>query len=150
MPGVRTLVLRTQGANGKAHQMTHDETRDELARMDGWDAYDASNGIRIWRRGSFFPEEGQRYYKHSPTHPHPPTLDGANAAVPEGWTWTRDGTHWIAWAPGIRAADAIALGNLLGIDAVQTNATKVPDTSNPMDDLYALALACRRAMGERK
>ena len=124
--------------------MTHDETRDELARMDGWVKLEA-NIFEHRHTGEIHASDGE-----VADHPHAPTLDGANAAVPKGWTWTRDGTHWIAWAPGIRAADAIALGNLLGIDAVQTNATKVPDTSNPMDDLYALALACRRAMEERK
>ena len=114
--------------------MTHDETRDELARMDEWTRIheDTDTGRWRWKKtlrtGSVDKRED---------HPHPPTLDAANAAVPEGWTWLRvyklpAELVWQAWRMAPYAD------------------VEVRDTGNPMADLYALALACRRAMEERK
>lgn len=108
--------------------MNHDETRDELARMDGW----VKQHIGWWTTDGL---------KSSYNHPHAPTLDGANAAVPEGWTWGRglglpvvgaSKMRWVAWR------------------WTPYQDVEVPDTGNPMADLYALALACRHAMEERK
>lgn len=110
--------------------MTHDETRDELARMDGW--------TRICGVPGMLKEDGDLHLKwklrhHEQwDHPHPPTLDGANAAVPEGWTWSRTRYSWF------------------GEHDDRVEMIQIPDTGNPMADLYALALACRRAMEERK
>ena len=109
--------------------MTHDETRDELARMDEWTRIheDTDTGRWRWKKtlrtGSVDKRED---------HPHPPTLDGANAAVPEGWTWNRWGCLYRGYHDGA--------------------VVKVSDhgRGHEMADLYALALACRRAMEERK
>lgn len=108
--------------------MTHDETRDELAQMDGWRKY--ADGR--WYKQGEWPKRD---------HPYPPTLDGANAAVPEGWYWLRDQAatshrpdglllRWVACERG----------------AHNWRVVEVPDTGDPVHDLYALAMACRRAM----
>ncbi len=113
--------------------MTHDETRDELARMDGaYFSMDREMGPIGWcdKNGTLIGD-----------HPHAPTLDGANAAVPEGYEWERDHCvrdgKWcfLWWAHNDTTHDVIG---------------PVPDTGDPVHDLYALALACRRAMEERK
>jgi len=125
--------------------MTHDETRDELARMDGWN----KPGVLYTEedRGENFPRDMARrsvsrshWWRVTPNgefeyrldDPYPPTLDGANAAVPEGWTWNRWGCLYRGYHDGA--------------------VVKVSDhgRGHEMDDLYALALACRRAMEERK
>lgn len=114
--------------------MTTDEIRDELAGRAGYTI--SPNGI-ISR-----PEWGEDHVAcvragllPAHDHPMPPTLDGANAAVPEGWTWKRytdtdDGEVWAAWKEGVLTAEV-----------------NVPDhgRGHEMDDLYQLALACVRA-----
>lgn len=111
------------------HAMTLDETRDALAEMDG---YKREPAFRDDVTGVVLPE---RWYKngrwHPDGHPHPPTLDGADAAVPEGWTWCRLNVWW-------------AVNKELSLFE------PVPDTGNKVHDLYALALACRRAMEQKE
>jgi len=123
-------------SNMNPQTMTCDECRDELARRDGWTFEPA-----CWdgARGVVLPE---RWYKngrsHPDGHPHPPTLDGANAAVPKGWNWYRQiGPQNVFWEGRNDTYHHILRSHLRIL---------VPDTGNPMDDLYALALACRRAM----
>ena len=103
--------------------MTTDETRDELARMDGWRKY--ADGR--WYKQGEWPKRD---------HPYPPTLDGANAAVPEGWTWLRRDFEWQGFEPNAPGREPV----------------RVPDHGHghEMADLYALALACRRAMEKQK
>ena len=116
--------------------MTHDETRAELAKMDGWVqngpidfTYDGPDDPRnckysqSWRNGDDV----------RAVHPYEDSLDGANAAVPDGWTWERIDGYWYGWPP---------------YRGQKIHAEEVPDTGNPMDDLYALALKCRKAMEE--
>ena len=99
--------------------MTNDETRDALAEMDGWGRIKDGD----WMKVGEWPKMD---------HPHPPTLDGADAAVPEGWKWSRDtGDYWRAWTGW-------------------ETSVEVPDTGDKIADLYALALACRRAMEEKR
>lgn len=111
--------------------MTLDETRDALAEMDGWKYVPAQvDGLganaHYWWRWTISSAHGGRTY--ASTHPHPPTLDGADAAMPEGWKWSRDtGDYWRAWTGW-------------------ETSVEVPDTGDKIADLYALALECRRAM----
>lgn len=128
--------------------MTTDEIRDELARRAGWNKPGTPIPLtKDWRLGtaetqSFvyghwwkaFGETTMRQYDH----PFPPTLDGANAAVPEGWfPWERrkgpQGLFWEAIHPQWRGG----LNPHLCV--------RVPDTGDPVHDLFALALACVRA-----
>lgn len=110
--------------------MTNEEIRDELARLNGWTLESLSTDcpVSAWWRWNAHPTLKSRTWCKD--HPFPPTLDGANAAVPEGYEWERHAYEWIAWKPGSRMDDPI----------------KVPDTGDKIADLYALALACRKAM----
>ena len=110
--------------------MTTDETRDELARMDGWTRICGVPGM-LKEDGDFHLKWKLRHHEQW-DHPMPPTLDAANAAVPEGWTWSRTRYSWF------------------GEHDDRVEMIQIPDTGNPMDDLYALALACRRAMEEKR
>jgi len=112
--------------------MTAQATRDALAEMDGYTPNGAHSVFdpddrsittyeNTWRRGD-------DVLLH---HPHPPTLDGADAAVPEGYEWERTPFEWLAWKHGSR---------------VDGPAAKVDDTGDKIADLYALGLACRKAM----
>ena len=107
--------------------MTHDETRAELAKMDGWTFEPPEPCVPggWWRLDNKSLVNGRAWRKD---HPHPPTLDGANAAVPEGWTWNRWGCLYRGYHDGA--------------------VVKVSDhgRGHEMADLYSLALACRRAM----
>ena len=103
--------------------MTAQATRDALAEMDGW--HKVFDGT--WSN----PHERKHGYKH----PHAPTLDGADAAVPEGYEWERTPFEWWAWKHGSR---------------MDGPAAKVDDTGDKIADLYALALACRKAMEEKR
>lgn len=116
--------------------MTTDETRDELARMDGWTRICGVPGM-LKEDGDFHLKWKLRHHEQW-DHPMPPTLDGANAAVPEGWNWYRQiGPQNVCWEGRNDTYHHILRSHLRIL---------VPDTGNPMDDLYALALACRRAM----
>jgi len=128
--------------------MTAQATRDALAEMDGWridTPTDRTHPAAIWWRWNDAHMLKSRTWCR--THPHPPTLNGADAAVPEGWTWCREACKasprhgWYAFhAPN-------------GTRAVFREVT-VPCTGETLEhkiaDLYALALACRRAMEESK
>lgn len=112
--------------------MTAQATRDALAEMDGWknvkqptDEWDED-----FRTITVFPEHWIRASTNEVrlSHPHPPALDGADAAVPEGWTWSRSRYSWF------------------GEHDDRVEMIQVPDTGDKIADLYALALACRRAM----
>ena len=115
---------------------TLDELRDALAEMDGW-KFDPPEPCVPggWWRWNAHPTLKSRTWCKS--HPHPPTLDGADAAMPEGWTWcmcldvaeNEDG--WYAWhkEAGERRSDGVY----------------VPDTGNKIADLYRLAVLCRIA-----
>lgn len=60
------------------NEMTLDEIRDELARLDGWViAYSKQFNVNSWQKGS----DDKGY----DDHPIPPTLDAAFAAMPPGW-----------------------------------------------------------------
>lgn len=100
--------------------MTLDEVRDELARMDGWNKRPSNNGI-LW-----YANNGAWTY----FHPHPATLDGAAAALPEGWSWIRGGNRWSGIHPG---------------SVFSWKDTRVPDTGDELLDRYRLALSCRLA-----
>ena len=112
------------------HTMTLDELRDWLAGEDGW-KYE-SGPVWQWRRYI----NGARVDQLdavSDDHPHPPTLDGADSAVTEaGFKWRRLHDAWIA------------------VYHDRDTVVEVPNTGETLEhkiaDLYALALACRKAM----
>jgi len=109
--------------------MTAQATRDALAEMDGWridTPTDRTHPAAIWWRWNDAHMLKSRTWCR--THPHAPTLDGADAAVPEGWTWSRSRYSWF------------------GEHDDRVEMIQVPDTGDKIADLYALALACRRAM----
>lgn len=122
--------------------MTAQATRDALAEMDGWrldTPTDRTHPAALWWRWNDAHMLKSRTWCR--THPHPPTLDGADAAVPEGWTWGRmhdidDGGIWTA----VRVVS----------EGVWVDERSVPDTGDKIADLYALALACRKAMEASK
>lgn len=64
--------------------MTLQELCDWHAIRSGWTFKVWDNG-EAWRRDC--PERGE--YEYHPSHPFPPTLDGADASFPNGWKWSR-------------------------------------------------------------
>lgn len=107
----------------QAMTATVDELRDWLAVDDGWEPYTASNDVTVWHRG-----EVTVNYEVSP-HPHPPTLDGAAAAMPKGWDWWKVTAEWAA-------------------QAAHTPMIRIPDTGDEIADRYRLAVLCRLAERE--
>lgn len=108
--------------------MTCDECRDELARRAGWkhiteptDEWDADT-----RSMTMYPEHWIRESTHDVAycHPYPPTLDGADSAVPDGYYWTRSAYSWF--------------GSKIPFGAE----VHIPDTGDKVADLYRVALAC--------
>lgn len=99
--------------------MTTQEIRDELARMDGWEPVDHG-----WMND----------HECVNDHPHPATLDGAAAAMPEGVKWSKHGTYGRARCATYRAY--AANNKMLAM---------VLDTGDEIHDRYALALAARKA-----
>ena len=122
--------------------MTAQATRDALAEMEGWthvkqptDEWDSDT-----RTMTVFPEHWIRASTNEVrvSHPHAPTLDGADAAVAAArCAWKRAYKFWFGMLP------------LFDCDGWPKEIT-VPDTGDKIADLYALALACRRAMEESK
>ena len=114
--------------------MTAQATRDALAEMDGW-KFDPPEPCVPggWWRWNAHPTLKSRTWRKS--HPHPPTLDGADAAVRvNGWNWAR--------YP--RGCDGVWMW--VGVHTATGRHIDVPDTGDKIADLYALALACRKAM----
>ncbi len=124
--------------------MTTDEARDELAMRAGWKWIAMGRSHQLIHpsptsTASYMamvecePYRWVRDGKVLTENPYPPTLDGANAAVPCGWKWAR--------CP--RGSDAVWVW--VGIHAETGRHIDVPDTGDPVHDLYALALACVKA-----
>jgi len=128
--------------------MTAQATRDALAEMDGWridTPTDRTHPAALWWRWNDAHMLKSRTWCR--THPHPPTLDGADAAVTAaGYVWGRgrqakfsgDGYDWYFWAEQKDVVSSVSVSC--------TGET----LEHKINDLYALALACRKAMEERK
>ena len=102
------------------------DPRDRLAEMDGWKLKSERWYHPVWHKlGS-----GQK------RHPHPPTLDGAAAAMPEGWWFTCEADYWIAHSP---VSD---MSFILTIPILRTK--------DETRDRYALALAVREYMESKR
>ena len=104
---------------------TLDELRDALAEMDGWNRLERSNDIFEHKdTGEIHASDGE-----VADHPYPPTLDGADAAMPEGWWWSRyeTGAEGVKWCAGPRNGFA---------------SVYVYDTGDKTADLYRLAVLC--------
>lgn len=136
----------------KIEDMSLDEIRDELARMDGWKAPGEplptgpgtswpqdKPGTLVLDCWTKMTADGRRVDKTRQSHDVEPTLDGAAAALPEGWLWTVENQY------GNAAFEAAAM----------------PDSGEPIGEAslfvkgptelharYALAVAVRRKMQE--
>lgn len=125
-------------------EMTTCQLRDWLAERDGWNPpgtpcpatygaiADAMNSMytrdRWWRKlatGTLVAERA---------HPHPSTLDGAAAAMPEGVRWYRD--H-----------PAVGRFGNWGATRGDKLIACVPDTGDEKHDRFLLAALCREASG---
>lgn len=121
--------------------MTTDQIRDELAAKAGW----VYEGGPVWQWRQYVNGERVNHLDAvSDDHPFPPTLDGAAAALPDGWfPWERrKGPHGLFW-------EAIHPQWRGGLNPHMC--VRVPDhgRGHEMEDLYALALACVRAEEKR-
>lgn len=104
------------------NEMTLDEVRDFLMWRDGWShvlRHRHASGADQW---CWERDNGDETFDH----PHPATLDGAAAALPEGWTWWKVTAEWAA-------------------QAAHSPMIYIPDTGDEIADRYRLALACRLA-----
>ena len=121
---------RCEVTEEQAKTATLDELRDWLAGEDGWKhvlrhTHASGLGQMWWQR-----DNGDESFDH----PHPPTLDGAAAALPEGWDWSRllGFREWYAAQPD-------ANGRITGWGVT------IPDTGNEIAARYRLAVLCRLA-----
>lgn len=140
----------------EAMMATVDELRDWLAGEDGWHKpgtpMPLTGGwcVATAERQSFvyghwwkaFPPHvvGERQsttLMRVYNHPHPPTRDGAAAAMPEGWAWSRllGFREWYGAKPD-------ASGRIAGWGVT------IPDTGDEIADRYRLAVLCRLAERE--
>lgn len=129
------------------NDITAQQAADWCAQQDGWNYEPAKvDGLgataHYWWRYTIDSAHGGRTY--ASVHPHPLTLDGADAAIPEGWFWTRDQA----------ATSHRPDGLLLKWTACQRGAdnwrvVETPDTGDKTGDLYRLAVACRMAAKEQ-
>ncbi len=115
------------------NDMTAQQAADWCAKDDEWNYEPAQvDGLgataHYWWRYTIHAAHGGRTY--ASVHPHPPTLDGAAAALPEGWAWWKDATDWIAQAP-------------------HSEFVYVRDTGDETADRYRLAVLCRLAAKEQ-
>lgn len=123
----------------QAKTATLDELRDWLAGDDGWNyeplvVNDDGAVAGGWWRWVALSTLKARSWCKNPRHPHPPTLDGAAAALPEGWAWWRllGFREWYAAQPD-------ANGRITGWGVT------IPDTGDEIADRYRLAVLCRLA-----
>ena len=112
------------------HTATQQELRDWLAGEDGWVKVKDVYGGDAWRKRSLLHDPHSNW-----SHPHPPTRDGAAAALPEGYLWLRmwhrdRGPFWVV---------APEYGD---------RGQAVPDTGDEITDRYRLACLARVAMKE--
>lgn len=126
------------------NEMTRDECRDELARMDGWVWTaigtrsevvhpDPTSTVVYTRTVECAPYRWIRDGKVAIPHPYEETLDGAAAALPEGWDWSRANGVWRGWHEKCA----------VGCGCVEP---AIEDTEDEIADRYRLALACVLAM----
>ena len=102
-----------------------DDVRDWLAMEDGWTKPKELGGIWTKRDSNGQPF---RVLLGDYRHPHPPTIDGAAAALPEGLRCDMERFQVVAW------------------DARQNPVAVVKRTDDEQDDRYQLAKAARIAM----
>lgn len=142
--------------------MTCDECRDELARMAGWVKQPE---YRDSVTGYLYPNRWCRDGRSNPDgDPYPPTLDGAAGALPEtaivkssavchhcsqqlGGSFPMLGSRCscgttpqaLTW---YRDLPQCGRSRMWGAVAGNVLIAAVPDTGNPITDLYRLALCC--------
>ncbi len=139
------------------NDMTAQQAADWCAEDDGWqppgspvvrrDGTTCTIGAWTRRiRDGHYDHNGYEYASGSrgievPKHPHPLTLDGAAAALPEGWTWEKsadDGEP--EWSWGNKTWRAFH---------PRYSWVGVPDTGDEIADRYRLAVLCRLAAKEQ-
>lgn len=112
----------------QAKTATLDELRDWLAGEDGWQheppvVNDDGAVAGGWWKWVSLSTLKARTWCINPPHPHPPTLDGAAAALPEGWDWWKVTAEWAA-------------------QAAHTPMIRIPDSGDEIADRYRLAVLC--------
>ncbi len=114
------------------------EVRDELAKLMGWRPVGPTNQIAFshWVNDRGDPYQDPDGFLGS--HPIPNTLDSADAAMPEGWDWVRVP---LPPFPGKQVFHWYATNSTFSVE--------VPDTGDRKADLFALALAARKAQEPR-
>lgn len=136
------------------HTATLDELRDWLAGEDGWIKPGTPIEDLDWkpRLGSWVRPRGDGEYESLgydrrephmpvPVHPHPPTRDGAAAALPEGMRAERRYCeHMSRWT--------WAVLEQMPSDVWLYRVSWVPDTGDEITDRYRLACLARVAMKE--
>lgn len=130
-------------------EMSLDQLRDWHAKREGWnppgtrpartgdalfDAMLQTTTRSHWWKGDTS-KPGGVVTRHD--HPHAPTLDGADAAFPEGWNWYRQiGPQDVVWEARNDTYHHILRSHLRVV---------VLDTGDKITDLYRLAALAREA-----
>lgn len=105
-----------------------DQMRDWCAREDGWTFEPTERGdALVWARTD---ANGNKSWCDG--HPHDTGLDGADKAMPEGWTWTRSNGYWHAYP-----------------SPVSSSRITICDTGDKARDLWRLVALCRLAAKEK-
>jgi hypothetical protein len=107
--------------------MTLDEIRDWLTQKAGWTHRKAQD---LW-----FAKDDPIGMFTCRSHPIPPTLDAAAAAMPEGWTWLREYRPHPADNERGCVVCWVAFHDVLG-------EVVMPDTGNEITARYRLAMIC--------
>lgn len=122
--------------NFNPHTASLDELRDWLARCDHLKDLGKPLSEMPWAE-QHWDYDNCRWADAHKVHSHPPTLDGAAAAMPEGCTWTRERS-------GIYSSLFWKVTSDTGI----FDPIRLPDTGDRITDEYRLACLARVAMKE--
>lgn len=120
------------------HTMPLDAIRDWHAEHDGCVPFTLQSGAVLWQergRGGVLRLRGNQG-----AHPYPPTLDGADSSLPEGYRWSRRSNHkgvpsWQAWHVH---------------DDADVPVLSTPDTGDKIRDLFTLGMLAKLAEQENK
>jgi len=127
--------------------LTTEQIRDRLAELDGWvrPGTEVPGWVTSW---GWRTVEGKASRFLPPlVHPHPATLDGADAAMPPGKRWERENNlHWqVGWMYRLWIEAPEEVGGWRIVSGKDGGAIITPDTGDPIHDLYLLALLAREA-----
>jgi hypothetical protein len=136
------------------NDMTAQECADWCADQDGWNYEPAKvEGFgataHYWWRYTIDVAHGGRTY--ASVHPYPLTIDGAAAALPEGWRlhrldWCTTDESWVAEAKKELSQGRYAYRQ---IDAYDSDGRWVAAITDELTARYRLAVACKMAAKEQ-